>query len=236
MSEGEKNTNETFGGLTTLIPQVFYDLIARIIPGSFILIVLYVINKGGIETVFVSMKTFFTSEKEFPSFLFFCLWILLSYCFAMIIWRQIDWYNFLFDKKTYQNKGISSDKEESYKYDYIKTKDGAAGARITKLMAEIHMTEVFSVGLFYCLLYNSFIIICTNISLPSTLQFYVSMEILLIVFFYNIHLLRKLFKLRISCALDNYHLICLATDKKLNADLDVKEKDKTTDNGITTEH
>ena len=206
MDEKEKS-KETFGGLASVIPQVFYDVIARIIPGGIILIILFVLSKGNIENSLESTKTYFSAEKSMSSFLFFCLWVLLSYGLAILMWRQIDWYNLLFDREKFRKKGISASKYDSYLYDYIKTKDSAAGARITKLSAEIHMTEVFSVGIFYTILYNSFLIICQIVTNSCPMAFNVWSEIILIIFLLSSHSLRNFFEIRVNRAIHNYFII-----------------------------
>jgi hypothetical protein len=203
----EEKSKETFGGLATVIPQVFYDVIARIIPGGLILIILYVINKGGIDKTIISAKSYFSGNDQIPSFLFFCFWVLLSYCVAIILWRQIDWYYYFFEKKMFKKKGISADKYVSYLYDYIKTKDSSAGARITKLSAEIHMTEVLSVGIFYGLLYNTIIIICQINAAFCSFSFNFWNEIFLVLFLIGSYSLRKFFQTRITRALHNYFII-----------------------------
>lgn len=142
------------------IPQLFYDVIARIVPGAVIVGVLALavagpeksarvveewLNKRGDQYPSITLMVFvgFVSSYTLAIVLLGC-WHLVS---AIVCKTGLDAYLPNWTK-------ISSDAELPMKYDFIKTNDPMAGSRITKLTAERHMAGILIFGLSLALLVN----------------------------------------------------------------------------------
>lgn len=131
--------------LSALIPQLFFDLIARIIPGPIILFSLYLLFLDNrllnSQDLWVSIKAFLPHNK----FFMFCIAIVVLYSSSVLfygIWaaivRLLCFVRLPF-MKAYVEVNDSSE-QFSFRQDYIKLHAPIAGSRITKLKAEIHMS------------------------------------------------------------------------------------------------
>lgn len=140
--------------LSTTVPQLFYDLIGRIIPGLAVLVMaIYILN--GHDNFISSVKS--SSDM---SFAFSVGIILISYLIGTIVGGM--WLFFVrrkTDKKLenelleISNQFPSGNIIETSKlniiglvYDYVHHADPAAGVRIAKLSAEQHMAGVIILG------------------------------------------------------------------------------------------
>jgi hypothetical protein len=137
------------------IPQVFYDLIGRIVPGGLLLIIALVIFLGpsGVQDLFKSTTittsvnattTETTTEISASVLVLFAL--VVSYMLGALLggiaavadrdfWRQ-------------RKLDLTGKKENdiAYIYDYIQFHRPDIGARLAKLSAERHMCRVILVG------------------------------------------------------------------------------------------
>ena len=149
------------------IPQLFFDLIARVIPGIF-LIPLFVLSLFGMEGLRYSGLPWKELAASGPTVA--CLALFLPpFAYVLSVVLSGGWYSAWlglqqvfpplkeYDSETGVRKRLQLEAahlECSLAYDTVKRDDPAAGNRITKLKAEMHMSQVLIVGLLACLLVN----------------------------------------------------------------------------------
>ncbi|ODS36692.1 MAG: hypothetical protein A7315_14000 [Candidatus Altiarchaeales archaeon WOR_SM1_79] len=154
-----------------LIPQVFYDLIARVVPGLTIFATSYFVWKcEGITTQDIHMVLGWFVAKDSPFILTIITLLLISYILALVIeglWALLSsWHLFkknfkkLFESYPDTDKILSEFKklnpefdDENYKFpstalmhDAVRLKSPSTGSRLVKLRAEIHMCRVLILG------------------------------------------------------------------------------------------
>jgi hypothetical protein len=211
------------GSWASVVPQVFYDIIARIIPGSILLLCFYYLSNDEIRKYLQTELDGFAPHILVKVF----IWILGSYVFVLLIWQIAGISKYLYRKilklnnwfkKIINNKNSASEDKSpedatdsddfvskkdiaAYIYDFIKTQDYAAGARITKLRAEIHATEVLSVGLIFLFLYYVYILKSNN---DSVSWIHV---LIFLIFFIGLIKANIYFRKSSSMAIRNYFLI-----------------------------
>jgi hypothetical protein len=149
----------------TIIPQIFYDLIARITPGLMLILSGIVVWRGNRITGEEIDKVFEKLAKENSPVLLTLFFLLFSsYVLAFVLDGM---WGFL-PKRPFQDKGKGLTDEIlldfkklnpefnrvtyefpsiALRYDAIRIKDANAGARLAKLRAELHMLRVFILGL-----------------------------------------------------------------------------------------
>lgn len=162
MAEVEK-TASAFGDL---IPQAFFDLIARIIPGPIITVSLIIalnlkidpeqisqyINKFSISTLTLFFSSFFLFYVL--SVVFYGIWYKSMNLITILLkqentfWRIIA-FPFNKDPRCYCEVSDVGPRF-SLTQDYIKLVNSAAGNRMTKLKAEIHMSGSLVVNFIIC--------------------------------------------------------------------------------------
>lgn len=130
------------------IPQLFYDLIARMVPGSLFLIMLsYEMSGTGVYTS--SVNTFSSDLLSVTLYVlvggimsYLMGWVLQSFSFLSAEQSIKKEYDSILDsqKVTLEIREI---------YDLIRIKNEAAGFRILKRRAEARMLESSRVGMFY---------------------------------------------------------------------------------------
>lgn len=187
-------SKESFGNIASWIPQVFYDLIGRIIPGSILLTLSYVIlyepsidqtKQGFIDSVI------FTQPQSLLVFEF----ILFSYFISTLlggIWMFVsrkEWRDL--PLKSMEAKAETPDQRYphvSFLYDAIQYKFPSVGSRLAKLSAERHSARVLTIGLFSL----SVAYILTHYPSWKTLQFYLVLGALILSaifsYIFNLHI------------------------------------------------
>lgn len=135
------------------VPQLYFDLIARVIPGAFLLLIYLLTIRQDI-----AKKFFFGQVNEMgfaESFLSLTLVLIaglfVSYVVSVLLWGMlhsvIEVLSRLaknrFDSETLIN---INPKDLAKKYESIKQSDNLGGSRITKLKAEIHMASTLIAG------------------------------------------------------------------------------------------
>ncbi len=129
------------------VPQLFYDLIARVIPGSVFLFNLRLLfTRAGIN---ISNSQLFPADHAmgiagnifvFVILAYFCGWILKFYSFF-----GYDWYNKkMIAEQHEENKAASFEK-----FQKIRIMNETAGFRIAKLKAECRMLEATRTGVVF---------------------------------------------------------------------------------------
>jgi hypothetical protein len=130
------------------IPQIFFDLIARVIPGSLFLIMLsYELSNTGIKSPF---------SANLPSDLIFVtLLVLIGSLMSYLMGWVLQSFSFQSAEKKIEKEYESTLESQKVKlatremYDLIRIKDEASGFRIAKRRAEAHMLECSRAGMFY---------------------------------------------------------------------------------------
>lgn len=162
-----ETTEKVSATLSAIMPQLFFDLIARIIPGFAIIWSFYFALLGSpllnVDNVF--QEIYALAPKTNPWFLFlitvlvfyissiifYGLWSLLihTYCFLKQKFSKCK----IDDLKRFVEV-ITADEEFTFRHDFIKLHAPAAGNRITKLKAEIHMSGALTTTFGICFLYS----------------------------------------------------------------------------------
>lgn len=137
-----KRTTSTIG---TLVPQLFYDIIARLTPG-FMTLGLLVFAVIGPKQSWSSLSIWLNKPSEsYPSvFIFIIVSTVLSYTLAIVFGGLWSLLSLFADRST----------DFSEKYDFIKLTNPAIGNRISKLRAEISMTKILIIGFSLSFLIN----------------------------------------------------------------------------------
>ena len=127
------------------VPQLFYDLIARVVPG-FGICVSFLLFFEILNLNTINYKKIFLSEN-FPTTFIILAGISISYICGFIF-RGI--YCLIFSIAD-----IATDVKDEYVlyYDRIKLENEPAGSRLSKLRAEIHMCTVLETGWFCSLVF-----------------------------------------------------------------------------------
>lgn len=184
--------------LGQLIPQIVYDLIARLIPGFTLLLTAYLLWKSRIRELFS------INEGNGVSFFLVALLILLSYlialfieglwCFPRSYWNKSRWGRS--SKRRIEKIVIESmqgagcrilsripDVKElpdtSIAYDILRMKKSDIGANLVKLRAETQLCRSLILGWF---LLSIAVIIGLRFGLRSNESTFAAMPILVIVF------------------------------------------------------
>ncbi len=155
-----------------LIPQIYYDLIARITPGLILFATSFFVWKGHAITI-QDIHTIFgwLASKDSPTMLMFLSYVIASYILAIVldgIWMYFESitgyshrvFNKLLDACT--KKALSDFKtmnpniefvDLNYQfpgialmYDFIRLQQPTIGARLVKLRAEFHMCRILMLG------------------------------------------------------------------------------------------
>jgi len=144
--------DETGFTLKPSIPQLFYDIIARIVPGTVIIGVLALTAAGAERSARVVADWLNKPAGSYPSIIVMVVFVFaLSYTLAIVFLGLCHVMSKLVPKRL---RPAARDDEFPMKYDFIKSRDPAAGGRITKLTAERHMAGILTFGLSLALLIN----------------------------------------------------------------------------------
>ena len=141
MSKSETNASQ----IASLIPQVFYDLIGRIIPGAFLLVIGFLLVR---KADFGDRITQLSSEMQIRYSLLLIMGILFSYMTGILL-GGIGYFIEDILRKIKEGDSLATKLDNdsiSYWYDAIQHYDPAAGARLAKLSAEKNMCRVLIVG------------------------------------------------------------------------------------------
>jgi hypothetical protein len=146
------------------IPQFFYDLLGRIVPGSFLILI------GFFIFIPIDIKDIF---DKIPTILILLIFLLIAYMIGALfggiafkiefIIRYIIQFiiRHAIRRKTKNNskksiKGQEIKNEQSYKYDFIHLYCPRTALRIAKLRAELHMCRVLIVGSLLVLIFHKY--------------------------------------------------------------------------------
>lgn len=145
--------------VVSCIPQVYFDIIGRVIPGTLIMGSTWIAVRGTYK-FWESLKSCLVKSTISSATLATVLVILTSYVLAFLIWCFWSCLITIICKlckvcdkpecrmKKWVCEKIYWDNEDfRKKYEKLKYYNTAAGNRITKLKAQIHMAETLFIGL-----------------------------------------------------------------------------------------
>lgn len=150
MSDQSTSESRAIGGIAgfaSLVPQIFYDLIARFTPGIVLISLIVVVIIGSDEVInFVRRDWHLVSSSFLLATVTFTIFITWTYTIAIALKGLVVLVTEV--PKYVKNGELRYEVPNlSTKYDYIKLNNIDAGNRISKLNAEIHMTDVLLSGL-----------------------------------------------------------------------------------------
>jgi hypothetical protein len=140
--------SDSYSGIASLVPQIFFDIIARLVPGS-VMIGVILIAAMGPQGFWNHMDLVLNKPSDsYPSiFLIGALGLALSYVLAIILFGFWGLLSKPFERLPIIKKlAESRESDHAARYDFIRHNDASAGSRIAKIKAEEHMTSVLSVG------------------------------------------------------------------------------------------
>lgn len=147
-----------FSVLTELVPQISFDIIGRITPAMVVIFSLTVTALGPIQA-FTHIDAWIIHPDPPLSGWAVVLFIVVAYILAIIlsgIWNFQD----LFRRPSYKGyKPDLKDPSVSLQYDAVRLESPKAGARNTKLSAEMSQAEVLIVGWFISAAINLYFLI-----------------------------------------------------------------------------
>jgi len=130
-------------GIGSWIPQIFYDLIGRVVPGTVSVAVMYMAAVG--PATFLKGLGRWASSEGSSITLIVLGGAVAAYTVGIVLgglWNLGD----LRARAGFLQHGGNYDDDFSRRYDYVKWKDPPAGARLAKLGAEMLMTRILQVG------------------------------------------------------------------------------------------
>lgn len=132
--------------VSVTIPQFFYDLIARAIPGFMFLLMVGLISYGtGTEVLVQGLL----SSSAAAALLLALMGGIFSYLMGWVLYSFKLW---SFRKKATDEFAAKVEPSLSEMYNHIRIEDDNIGFRITKLRAEARMIETLRVGMLYVVL------------------------------------------------------------------------------------
>lgn len=133
------------------IPQIFYDLIGRVLPGVVVLVSSLLLFQDSARSR--SLVIFLFTESGAPLSVMLLIGLVLSYLVGVLLGAI----GFFFQGNEWNVRPPELSKDEgpdlrnkellrSFMYDAVQLHDPQAGARLAKLAAEQHMCRVLMVG------------------------------------------------------------------------------------------
>ncbi|MBL7154357.1 MAG: hypothetical protein ISS79_11620 [Phycisphaerae bacterium] len=128
-----------------LIPQVYFDIIARVVPGTILIGSICLAALGPADS-WSRLQDWLGKSSGVSVSALAALILLASYTLAILLW--CPWFSFM---KWFQGEKFWYCKEDFVRdYETVKHRSRTAGSRLTKLKAQIHMAETLLVGFALC--------------------------------------------------------------------------------------
>ena len=144
----------SLGSAVSSVPQVYFDLIARVIPGVVVLsqVALAVVGPDAFLRTIDATLARVAKVGAIGALFAVMVVIVFSYAYAVLLW-----YPGYYLASKVKRRGGRWDHDENIKlhtetirfrlaYERLKRKDPVAGERVTKLKAQVHMSEVLFAG------------------------------------------------------------------------------------------
>lgn len=145
--------DSNLGAIAEVVPQISYDILGRIVPGSVVLVSLWVAAMGP-DRALHDLNSTLAGDDPGPGFWAVLLWIALAYVLAIVlngIWQlPACWQRwrcrarpplYLLDPAY-----VPTDPSFAYKFEVVNQKLPTAGAWFTKLHAEMNLARVVAMG------------------------------------------------------------------------------------------
>lgn len=147
--------------LREVVPQLFYDIIGRLVPGMVVILSFVIVYVWPTYTC-NSIGPLLSGQILSFGFWTFLFLAMVSYVVSILLfglWNVIE--TFLRNSPTAVNNGEDDPKQpsRSFMYDAIRLKSPDAGARLVKLRAEIHLSQVLLAGWIILAVVNLYLII-----------------------------------------------------------------------------
>ena len=185
----------TLRKVANFIPQVYFDIIGRIIPGTLIMGSIWLAVRGP-DKFWESLKNCLVISSASSITVSATLILLTSYILAILLWCA--WSRWVKKKCTnskaskirkYLEKMYWDTKEFRENYEKVKYNNISAGNRITKLKAQIHMAETLFIGFpLSCLIgfvINIWSFFGSNMETPPLIPCLVSLVLLFVAAIYS---------------------------------------------------
>lgn len=152
--------------IAATIPQIFYDLIARVLPGFLFLLMLH-FELSGIKVKFIQL----TSKNSMAIVLIALVCVVLSYFMGRMLFA-VKFYSVEERvKKEYKSKLDKNSISISEMYHRIRIKNATEGFCILKLRAEARMLETSRTGMIYIFIISLSLLLLSKLGLiPSSSQ------------------------------------------------------------------
>lgn len=182
------------------IPQLSFDIIARICPGLIILMSWLLVYLGPLNGIYIFIELI--KNYNFLSFGFIILIIILSYMLSIFIFGMKQ---FITTKNTpIDNLSAKIDSSNNaIKFDILRVKFPIVGARLNKLRAETQGAQVLFYGLLIASIVNIYFLII-NIGIERII-----FEILLLLFALSSERFFQYISKIFNISLDNHYKICI---------------------------
>ena len=128
-----------------LIPQVYFDIIGRVVPGTILIGSIYLTILGPAD-FWIRLQDWLGKSSGVAVSALAALILLASYTLAILLWCPWFWLmKWIREEKFWYCK-----KDFVRDYETVKHGSLSAGSRLTKLKAQIHMGETLLVGFALC--------------------------------------------------------------------------------------
>ena len=192
--------NKEHSAIADAIPQLSFDIIARICPGLLIITSWVLVYLGPIKAITTSIELI--KNNKTLTFGFVVLIIVFCYLLSIFIFglkRLISSKDNIIDIKS---KNIDPS-DNAIKFDILRFKSPVVGARLNKLRAEAQGSEVLFYGLLFSSIVNIYFLIF-NISGERII-----FEVLLVFASISAKWFNKYISDIYNLSLDNHYKICV---------------------------
>jgi hypothetical protein len=144
--------------ITDVVPQISYDIIARIIPGTVLIFSLITAASGPAQAL-ATIDAWVIHPDTPPSGWGVILFVISGYVLALLLTGICDFPNRL--PRLHKKKKEKEEEKLLFrrKYDIIRHKLPGAGARIVKQSAEMRLGGLLAVGWSICAVINAYFLI-----------------------------------------------------------------------------
>jgi hypothetical protein len=158
-------------GMGSWIPQLIYDLIARVVPGFIVfatfIVILLISNLTGIEELKLLWCNYQFLWQGVPATIVILCGFTISYIIGLLL-RGLYSLTFHFTKNHDDQDDLC--KEYAEKYRKIKFCDENVGSKLSKMRAEIHLCTTLGTGWFLSYIFLLIMPLKIDLTLPPTFK------------------------------------------------------------------